>query len=180
MKDFSEATSTLKTTPGNLANKAFVCWTRMQAEAGQSLESIIARKEQERQFGAGVFFWGVGTPPSTLIKPLSRIGYPVSVIFSQMKSKPKKADANPESTLIWRSYFENDGKVVDLPPHALITSHGGTKSRPKRTHYALVCSSAQQLRLNWEIPFHPGSFRNASGLQRGVGASQVTDRKSVV
>ena len=91
-----------------------------------------------------------------------------------MKSKPKEADANPESTLIWRSYFKNDGKVIDLPPHALITSHGGTKSRPKRTHYALVCSSAQQLRLNWEIPFQPGSFRNASGLQRGVGSSQVT------
>ena len=37
---------------------------RMQAEAGQRLETIIARKEIERQAGEGLFLWGVGSAPS--------------------------------------------------------------------------------------------------------------------
>ena len=40
-----------------------VCWTRMQAESGQNIEVIIARKELERRTGGGLFFWGVGNAP---------------------------------------------------------------------------------------------------------------------
>ena len=32
-----------------------VCWTRMQAEAGQSIETIVARKELERRAGGACF-----------------------------------------------------------------------------------------------------------------------------
>lgn len=32
-----------------------VCWTRMQAEAGQNINRIIARKEAERRAGGGLY-----------------------------------------------------------------------------------------------------------------------------
>jgi hypothetical protein len=34
-----------------------ICWTRMQSEAGQGLNEIVARKEVER-FSGNSFFWG--------------------------------------------------------------------------------------------------------------------------
>lgn len=37
-----------------------VCWSRMQAEAGQSLDAIVRRKELEREANGGLFLWGVG------------------------------------------------------------------------------------------------------------------------
>lgn len=41
-------------------DEEFVCWSKVQAESGQTLNAIVARKEKERLAGAGVFFWGVG------------------------------------------------------------------------------------------------------------------------
>src|ERR1700730_13554838 len=45
--------------PPRMNSEEFVCWSRMQAEAGQQLEAIIFRKERERQAGGGMFCWGV-------------------------------------------------------------------------------------------------------------------------
>ena len=56
-----------------IAQPEYLCWTRMQVEAGQALESIIARKEIERRAGGGLFFWGVGNAPSTAINALARL-----------------------------------------------------------------------------------------------------------
>jgi hypothetical protein len=39
---------------------AYFVWTRMQDEAGQTLHTIIRRKEAERASGNGEFWWGIG------------------------------------------------------------------------------------------------------------------------
>jgi 4-aminobutyrate aminotransferase-like enzyme len=36
------------------------CWTKMGTEAGQTLGTILRRKELERQAGSGIFAWGIG------------------------------------------------------------------------------------------------------------------------
>jgi hypothetical protein len=153
----------------------YLVWTRMQAEAGQGLDTILKRKELERDAGGGHFFWGVGNSPSVMINSLARTCTPVSVIFSKMKSRPKAVDMNPESTVIWRQYIDCDGVLRPLPPHALITSRGESSLRRKCVHYALECFSAQALRLqNSGERFDSSSYRNASGRGAPVGASQVT------
>ena len=36
------------------------CWTRFGGEAGEPIEQILFRKEQERLANGGVFLWGIG------------------------------------------------------------------------------------------------------------------------
>lgn len=100
----------------------YVCWSRMQAEAGQGLAAIVARKEREREAGDGLFFWGVGNAPAVMTNALARLNHPVRVVFSIMKGKPKAEDLRPRQTLVWRKYLDTDGVERDLPPNALITS----------------------------------------------------------
>jgi hypothetical protein len=153
----------------------YVVWTRMHAEAGQGLHSILERKERERVAGNGLFFWGVGNPPSKLIKPLARIGEPISVVFSRMKSKPKAIDENPTTTVVWRRYIDREEKLQLLPPHVLITSRGESAGRTKTVHYALQCFSPEPLRINLErTKFNPTNYRNAGGTGALIGNSQVT------
>lgn len=155
-------------------NQEFVCWSRMQAEAGQTLVAIIARKEEERRAGDGVFFWGVGNPPSTMANVLARMNIPVRVVFSIMKSQPKVADTSPQRTVLWRRYTDACGSERALPPHVLVTSRGETGRGPKTKHFALVCYSDAPLSITRGKPFDPDAYRNASGSGARVGASQVT------
>lgn len=152
----------------------FVCWSRMQTEAGQQLEAIVARKELERRAGGGTFFWGVGNPPAVMTRSLSQLGIPVRVVFSIMKTRPKAVDVAPSRTVAWRRYFAADGSERLLPPHALVTSRGDSASGAKRVHYALMCHSAQPLTIRRGVRFDPTAFRNAGGSGAPVGASQVT------
>lgn len=152
----------------------YVCWSRMQAEAGQMLDSIIARKERERQAGSGLFFWGVGNAPSTAINALARLRMPVPVVFSRMKSKPKAVDVTPSRTVVWRQYVDECGIERPLPLSALVTSRGDSAGGKKTRHYALMCYSEAALSLTRGIPFDPAAFRNVSGAGAPVGASQVT------
>lgn len=158
----------------NSGASAFVCWSRMQAEAGQGLDAIVARKELERSAGAGVFFWGVGNAPSVAISALARLGEPVPVIFSIMKSKPKKIDVAPSRVVAWRRYFDAEGAERDLPPSAIITSRGDSANGSKRAHYALMCRSGEPLALRRGEVFDVNAYRNAGGRGAPVGASQVT------
>lgn len=152
----------------------YVCWTRMQAEAGQPLERIVARKELERRAGNGLFCWGVGNSASTLIPQLAKFGAEVDVHFSVMKSKPRAQDADPTGVFVWRTFFDCNGVETPLPPHLVITSRSHTGSGPKRTHYALMCYSDRQLALGDLGPFDPECYRNAGGNGGAVGNSQVT------
>ncbi|MER8475501.1 hypothetical protein [Mesorhizobium sp. M1163] len=152
----------------------FVCWSRMQAEAGQPLEAIIERKELERRAGGGMFFWGVGNAPAAVANALARLGRPVAAVFSIMKGKPKAVDVNPGRTVAWRRYFDADGTVRILPPHVLVTSRGDSPKGPKEKHFALMCWSGKPLEIQTGIPFDPSAYRNAGGTGAPVGASQVT------
>jgi hypothetical protein len=157
-----------------IGGEAYVCWSRMQSEAGQMLDAIIARKERERQAGEGLFLWGVGNAPSTAISALARLRLPVPVVFSTMKTKPKAIDVAPSRTVVWRSYVDEHGAERPLPPSALVTSRGDSAGGAKSRHYALMCYSDAPLELIRGIPFDPAAFRNAGGAGAPVGASQVT------
>ncbi len=157
-----------------LAREEYVCWSRMQAEAGQQLEAIVARKELERRAGGGRFLWGVGNSPAVATNVLAHAGAPVRAIFSIMKSRPKTVDVAPARTLAWRRYIDAHGADRPLPPHALVTSRGDSASGAKRTHYGLMCRSDEPLVIRRGVPFDPAAFRNAGGTGAPVGASQVT------
>ncbi|MBN9669482.1 hypothetical protein [Roseibium aggregatum] len=147
----------------------------MQAEAGQPLEEIIARKEKERQAGSGLFFWGVGNAPALISKKLARDQVPVQVIFSVMKSKPKREDTSPSEIVRWQNYVDFNGSIRPIPSHTVVTSKGRSASGPKRSHYALMCFSETPLKLRRDGAFFdPHHFRNAGGKGGPVGASQVT------
>ncbi|MDX8449628.1 hypothetical protein [Mesorhizobium captivum] len=152
----------------------YVCWSRMQAEAGQPLEIIVKRKETERRLGGGLFCWGVGNAPASAISALARMGTPVSAIFSIMKSKPKSIDAKPGRVVAWRRYFDSEGVLRPLPAHVLVTSRGDSATGPKQKHFALMCWSDQPLTLQTGLPFDPSAYRNVGGRGAPVGASQVT------
>lgn len=153
---------------------SFVCWTKMQTEAGQSLDLILSRKELERRTGNGLFCWGVGNAPSKVIPQLAQANEEVDVFFSVMKSKPKQQDVEPGSVYVWRTFFDRDGVETALPPHLVVTSRSNMEGGPKRSHYALLCFSEQRLSLGDHGPFDPACFRNAGENGGAVGSSQVT------
>ncbi|MBS0480526.1 MAG: hypothetical protein JSR79_14660 [Proteobacteria bacterium] len=152
----------------------YVCWSRMQAEAGQALDAIVERKERERQAGGGSFLWGVGNAPAQVTNVLARAGIPVRAVFSVMKTRPKAVDVSPSRTVIWRSYIDAQGVERPLPPHALVTSRGDSAGGAKRVHHALMCRSDTPLAIRRGDAFDPAAFRNAGGSGAPVGFSQVT------
>jgi hypothetical protein len=146
----------------------------MQAEAGQSLEEIVHRKELERLAGGGLFFWGVGNGlGSNLTRLLARDPAP-SILFSIMKGKPRRADVNPSGVLVWASYVDSGGRLQPLPRTALVLSRAATTLSEKRRHYALVCESSTPLRLERLGALNSAHFRNLGSSAPSVGSSQVT------
>ncbi|OBP72352.1 hypothetical protein BAE42_16205 [Mesorhizobium loti] len=152
----------------------YVCWSRMQAEAGQALEAIVRRKELERRAGRGMFCWGVGNAPAVITGALARLGEPVAAVFSIMKSRPKAVDVNPGRIVAWRRYFDVDGAIRPMPRHVLVTSRAESASGPKSRHFALMCWSDKPLLIQHGEQFDPAAYRNAGGTGAPVGASQVT------
>ena len=149
------------------------CWTRVGVEAGQPLESIFRRKEEERAANGGLFFWGIGSAIGPSIAELVRQSPQPEVMFSPIKSAARSVDVKPESVVAWTSAQRFDGSKFVLPAQALITSRFDS-SKPKGAHYALVCSSDTPL----DIPKDYGTL-DIGGLVnlltgRRVGASQVT------
>lgn len=143
----------------------------MQAEAGQSLEAIVTRKDLEREAGEGLFCWGIGNAPPRSLFDVVRRGPDIDVVFSMMKSRPKSSDVAPSGLVVWRSYFDFDGEERALPANVLVTS--GPKSGA-RAHYALMCHAEQPLKLADLGAFDPNAYLNVSEAARPVGASQVT------
>lgn len=166
--------STFHTPPFPQHLTAMVCWTRMQSEAGQDLKSIISRKELERRVGGGLFFWGIGNAPNRAIRNLAAKGNGIDVVFSLMKTRPRAQDTAPSGVFVWQTYFDIHGIENKLPPHALVTSRMASATGTKRTHYALMCSSESELRLEDQGPFDPLAYRNVSDAAAPVSPSQVT------
>ncbi len=154
-----------------------VCWTRMQAESGQDIASIIARKEIERKVGGGMFFWGVGNAPSRSTGRLAINGEEVDVVFSLMKGRPAPRDTAPSGVVAWRTYFDSLGVERPLPRHVLVTSRMETVFGVKSVHYALVCWSVEELRLGDHGAFDPSAYCNLGSqgaAGHSVGSCQVT------
>jgi hypothetical protein len=150
------------------------CWTRMQAEAGQSLDTILKRKELERLTGGGVFYWGIGNPLGTGVTELLRRTPEPEVFFSVMRSRPKPVDTDPTSVLLWTQYYDAVGGLRSLPDHALVMSRGHTATGVAKRCYALVCHSDTPLTLAPLAAFDFSHFRNISGKGGVLGFSQVT------
>jgi hypothetical protein len=148
------------------------CWTRIGVEAGQSLQSIFHRKNQERAANGGLFFWGIGSAIGPSLLGLLRRCPQPELVFSPIKSAAKVADVNPESVVAWTQAESFEGNSYALPRQTLITSRLSL-THPKRVHYALVCTSDTAL-----IPADLGTvdIGDLENLLTGrpIGASQVT------
>ncbi|HYR88437.1 MAG TPA: hypothetical protein VE422_30440 [Terriglobia bacterium] len=149
------------------------CWTRFGTEAGQTIESILARKENERAANGGMFLWGIGNAIGPSFKELLRREANPQALFSPIKSPPKAEDVSPPAVAAWTRGETLDGKTYALPDHSLVLSRydpAGTK----RVHYTLVCYSSEPLRIS-----ESGDRIALDGLRnlltgRPIGASQVT------
>ena len=116
------------------------CWTRFGTEAGQRINEILDRKEQERVANNGMFFWGIGNALGPSMKELLRHAPDPEVLFSPMKSSPRAEDVAPPAVVAWTWAKALNGDSYSLPGCSLVTS-GHDPLAPKGTHYALVCFS---------------------------------------
>jgi hypothetical protein len=149
------------------------CWTRFGTEAGQSAEQIFARKEQERVANGGLFFWGIGNAIGPSMAELVRVLDSPEVLFSPIRSAPRRDDVAPAVVAAWSEATTMAGEPYSLSTQSLITSRLDPIT-PRDVHYALVCYSDGSLFgavREGKIAF--GRLRNLL-TNRAVGASQVT------
>jgi hypothetical protein len=149
------------------------CWTRFGSEAGEPIEQILFRKEQERLANGGVFLWGIGNAVGPSISELTRCTARPQVVFSPIKTAPRVKDVAPPAVVMWTEAEGLDGSDFDIPSNSLVTSSYDPET-PRPHHYALVCYSSRPL-----IPLerkHKIGFNQLRNLRTGrpIGASQVT------
>ena len=141
------------------------------------MSEILYRKELERRAGNGTFCWGIGN--SLGQGPiLARNSVPrgdLDILFTPMKSAAKAIDKSPSELLLWLSYWNEHGILIDLPMHMVVSSRGKSPSgNVKKSHYALFCTSKQEITLMQDnAKFDANLVRNFIN-QTIVGASQVT------
>src|SRR5882672_3561301 len=124
---------------------AYFCWTRYGTEAGQDIDQIFERKEQERVANRGLFFWGIGSAVGRSIKELLVRTDSPEVLFSPIRSVPRLADTRPTAVVAWTAADTLDGESFQLPDRSLVTSRYDPNA-PKRSSYALACFSPRPLR----------------------------------
>jgi hypothetical protein len=150
------------------------CWTRFGTEAGEKIDSILARKEQERLATGGMFLWGIGNSVGPAIRDLIRLEERPVVLFSPMRSKPKAIDVAPSGLTVWSEALDLDGRDWPIPEGVKVTSRQGTETgRTKRSHYALVCSSSSPLSALDLASLRYEELVNLQSKNK-LGASQVT------
>lgn len=154
----------------------YFVWTRYGTESGEAVESILARKEQERQASGGIFLWGIGNSVAPSVrKLLARLkGRDPYIVFSPMLTPPRVVDVAPTEVVAWQSARGIDAQEWEMPAGTLVTSRGGAAGIGKSRHYALVCQRNEALRVNDSGDrFAIADLTNfASG--NPVGHSQVT------
>jgi hypothetical protein len=151
----------------------YFCWSRFGTEAGQAIEHILERKEEERGANSGLFLWGIGNAIGPSVGELLRRTREPEVLFSSIKSPARIADIEPKAVAAWTSAETLEGESYSLPACSLVTSRHDPQT-PRSMHYALVCFSAEPLigsESHGEILF--ASLHNIL-TGRQVGASQVT------
>jgi hypothetical protein len=153
---------------------AIFCWTKMGTEAGQPLETILARKEAERELGFGTFFWGIGNAlGSKLWHFVASVPKPM-VFFTLIKSKPKQIDVSPKRVVAWRAFVDREGIKHPMPDHVFVTSRASDRTFSRGSHFALVCRKDSPLSSGescGSICIH--SLMNFSATTK-VAFSQVT------
>lgn len=123
------------------------CWTRFGSEAGQPVNQILNRKEEERIANGGVFFWGIGNAVGPSIRGLLRWTACPEVLFSPIRSSPQARDVSPSAVIAWTHAHTLAGSPFQLPESSLITSKSNPSS-PRLAHYALVCYSERPLGIS--------------------------------
>jgi hypothetical protein len=149
------------------------CWTRFGAEAGQSIDKILTRKEEERVANGGVFFWGIGNAIGPSMLELIRLCDSPEAVFSPIRSAPRREDAAPSSVVYWTGAETLAGEHYSLPECSMITSRsngGGSATK----HYALVCYRESPIEI--AVASDKVEFARLRNVLTGrpVGASQVT------
>lgn len=123
------------------------CWSRYGTESGETIESILERKERERAVSGGIFLWGIGNSVAPGLKELVRLDSRPMAVFSPMRSKPRTIDVVPGRVVAWKRATGLDGQDWDMPEGISVVSRFGTGAgRVKCKHYALVCRSVRPLR----------------------------------
>ncbi len=147
--------------------------TKPGIEAGESLASIVARKEAERVAGKNTFWWGIGSSLGPVVcRAAQDAGGKLQVIFvlNNRLSRPKEQDVSPSRVFRWTKWQDWKGSVREVPAFAHVTSRG---HELKRAHYALICSSERPIKFDVNGPaFDPSICRTALGKR--PGSSQVT------
>jgi hypothetical protein len=146
------------------------CWSKFGAEAGEEADSILRRKELERQEAGGLFLWGIGNSLGPSIRALVASNPVPHVLFTPMIAPASAADRAPTAVVSWSSATGLDGSQFDIPAGASVTSRMSSRGK----HFALVCRSRFSL---LESPRDLWLSRGAvSNLLTGspVGSSQVT------
>jgi hypothetical protein len=151
-------------------------WSKFGTEAGQTIGSILQRKERERVGNNGIFYWGIGNAVGPSVAALVAQTDDPEVLFSPIKSPARTEDVRPECVVTWTSATGLDGEPHALPFSSLITSRF---SAGRQHHYALVCSSDRPLtdgRTEGLPPSRSIFPEELSNLLTGrpLGASQVT------
>lgn len=149
------------------------CWSRYGTEAGEKIDDILIRKERERQRNGGIFLWGIGNAVGPSMSKLIRVEGQPEVIFSPIRSAPKREDVSPPRIVAWAAGETMDGLRYELPPGSLVTSRTAERGQRPR-HYALVCETFSELKIDLSsATLLPGNLQN---LRSGkpIGASQVT------
>jgi hypothetical protein len=150
---------------------AAFCWTRFGTEAGETIESILARKEAERRRNGGVFMWGIGNAVGNGIRALLDETSNPEVLFSPIRGRPRPVDVTPQHVVEWQTGEAMEGHLFPLPPKFHV--RGGSSSETLTARYALVCESREPLRVSHHGQLRLEELRNlVSG--NPVGASQVT------
>jgi hypothetical protein len=88
-----------------------------------------------------------------------------------MKSRPREVDVRPDQLVMWLTYHLQDGGLLDLPAHMLVTSRGGDS---KHSHFALICERQEEIDADGnEGTINPKRVVNlVSG--KPLGGQQVT------
>lgn len=156
---------------------AAFCWSKYGVESGERVDTILARKERERQTTGGVFLWGIGTSIRPSLEALLATSPRPEVLFSPMRSPAAARDVRPSSVVAWRSACGMDGSPFEIPVGCLVTSRAPEDLRNAR-HFALVCERKQPLPVGLadgaeDAWVDDSAVRNFL-TGRPVGASQVT------
>lgn len=151
------------------------CWTRFGIESGESVDSILSRKENDRKKNDGMFLWGIGNSIGPAIRELVRLEPNPRVVFSPMRAQPKAIDVAPAQVFAWSRASTLDDQEWNIPPGLHVVSRGSTGGgRIKSAHYALVCHSREPLVVRKEsVQLQFDSMVNLLS-QNKLGYSQVT------